>query len=461
MAKIAKHTFACNQCDTTYLRWQGQCTVCYAWNSITEILFNSTNSAVSQDQFSGYAGNNRVNKIQKLSEINIEDIPRFSTGFKELDRVLGGGIVPGSVILIGGNPGVGKSTLLMQTLYNITANMNTLYVTGEESLKQVALRAHRINLPIRDISILSETSIEKICIKALQKKIKLIIIDSIQVMHMTNLQSLPGSVTQIRESAAYLTRFAKTKDVAIIIVYHVTQNGSLAGPKMLEHCIDCSIMLNRDSDSSILTLRSHKNRFGAINELGLFTMTAHGLCEISNPSAIFLTSGEITSGSSVMVVWKGTRPLLVAIQALIDNSIIIENPRIVTVGLEKKNRLAILLAVLHRHGGLQIADKNLFINVVGGIKIHETSADLALMLAIISSMRDCPLPKDLVTFGEIGIAGEIRPVPSGPERIQEAFQHGFQRAIVPQENVPKKNTTDMQIFGVKKITDVLSILEKI
>lgn len=381
----------------------------------------ATPAAACNERFSGYAGESGVSRVQKLSDISLEALPRFSTGFNELDRVLG----------------AGKSTLLLQTLCKLAGEMKTLYVTGEESLLQVAMRAHRLGLPTADLNMLSETSIEQICLIASQEKPRLMVIDSIQVMHMADVQSSPGSVAQVRESAAYLTRFAKTQGVAIIMVGHVTKDGSLAGPKVLEHCIDCSIMLDGDSDSRFRTLRSHKNRFGAVNELGVFAMTEQGLREVSNPSAIFLSRGEeMTPGSSVMVVWEGTCPLLVEIQALVDHSMM-ANPRRVAVGLEQ-NRLAILLAVLHRHGGLQMADQDVFVNVVGGVKVSETSADLALMLAMVSSLRDRPLPKDLVVFGEVGLAGEIRPVPSGQERITEAAKHGFRRAIVPQANVPKK-----------------------
>lgn len=456
MAKVAKRAFVCNECGADYPRWQGQCSACQAWNSITEIRL----AAVSPhtERFTGYSGEVGISKIQKLSEINLEELPRFSTGFAEFDRVLGGGVVPGSAILIGGSPGAGKSTLLLQTLCKLSQQMNTLYVTGEESLQQVAMRAHRLGLPVTKMNMLSETSIEQICLIAEQEQPKLMVIDSIQVMHMADIQSSPGSVAQVRETAAYLTRFAKTKGVAIIMVGHVTKDGSLAGPKVLEHCIDCSVMLDGESDSRFRTLRSHKNRFGAVNELGVFAMTELGLREVSNPSAIFLSRGDgVSSGSSVMVVWEGTRPLLVEIQALVDHSML-SNPRRVAVGLEQ-NRLAILLAVLHRHGGLQMADQDVFVNVVGGIKVTETSADLALLLALVSSLRDRPLPDDLVVFGEVGLSGEIRPVPSGQERIAEAAKHGFKRAIIPFANAPKKPLLNMQVFGVKKLAEVLAIME--
>jgi DNA repair protein RadA/Sms len=456
VAKAAKRAFVCNECGADYPRWQGQCSACEAWNSITEIRLAAAANART-DRFSGYAGDGGISKVQKLSEISLAEVPRFSTGFIEFDRVLGGGIVPGSAILIGGNPGAGKSTLLLQTMCRLSEQMKTLYVTGEESLQQVAMRAHRLGLPTDKLHTLSETSIEQICLIAEQEQPRLMVIDSIQVMHMADIQSSPGSVAQVRETAAYLTRFAKTKGVAIIMVGHVTKDGSLAGPKVLEHCIDCSILLDGDADSRFRTLRSHKNRFGAVNELGVFAMTEQGLKEVSNPSAIFLSRGdEITSGSSVMVVWEGTRPLLVEIQALVDQSML-ANPRRVAVGLEQ-NRLALLLAVLHRHGGLQMSDQDVFVNVVGGVKVTETSADLALLLSLVSSLRDRPLPQDLVVFGEVGLAGEIRPVPNGQERISEAAKHGFKRAIVPHSNMPKKPIANMQVFGAKKLADALDIL---
>ncbi|MFC0178852.1 DNA repair protein RadA [Thorsellia kenyensis] len=454
MAKGTKRAFVCNDCGADYPRWQGQCTACHAWNTITEVRLASR-TAVSNHR-TGYAGLDGASKVQKLSEISLEALPRFSTGFNEFDRVLGGGVVPGSAILIGGNPGAGKSTLLLQTLVKLATRMKTLYVTGEESLQQVAMRANRLHLPADNLFMLSETSIEQICLHAEAENPSLMVIDSIQVMHMADIQSSPGSVSQVRETAAYLTRFAKTRGVAIIMVGHVTKDGSLAGPKVLEHCIDCSILLDGDGDSRFRTLRSHKNRFGAVNELGVFAMTEQGLREVSNPSAIFLSRGEeLTSGSSVMVVWEGTRPLLVEIQALVDHSLM-GNPRRVAVGLEQ-NRLAILLAVLHRHGGLLMGDQDVFVNVVGGVKVTETSADLALLMSLVSSFRNKPLPRDVVVFGEVGLAGEIRPVPSGQERIVEAAKHGFKRAIVPYGNLPKKPPSDMQVFGVKKLSDALTI----
>lgn len=457
MAKAPKTAYVCNDCGAEFSRWQGQCSACKAWNTISEVRLISASNSTKNDRFSGYAGETRA-KIQTLSEISLQETPRFTSGFKELDRVLGGGIVPGSAILIGGHPGAGKSTLLLQVMCGLAKNMTALYVTGEESLQQVAMRANRLNLPTDKLNMLSETSVEQICNLADQLKPQIIVVDSIQVMHLSDIQSSPGSVAQVRECASFLTRYAKTRQVAIIMVGHVTKDGTLAGPKVLEHAIDCSLLLEGEADSRFRTLRSHKNRFGAVNELGVFGMTEQGLREVKNPSAIFLSRGdEQTPGSSVMVLWEGTRPLLVEIQALVDHSML-ANPRRVAVGLEQ-NRLALLLAVLHRHGGLQMSDQDVFVNVVGGVKVGETGADLALLLALISSFRNRPLPQDLVVFGEVGLAGEIRPVTSGQERISEAAKHGFKRAIVPFANKPKSAVEDMEVFTVKKLADALAILD--
>ena len=458
MAKAPKTAYVCNDCGAEFSRWQGQCSACKAWNTISEVRLISA-SKPKNDRFSGYAGETQA-KIQTLSEISLQQTPRFSSGFNELDRVLGGGIVPGSAILIGGHPGAGKSTLLLQVMCGLAKNMTALYVTGEESLQQVAMRANRLGLPNDKLNMLSETSVEQICNLADQLKPQIIVIDSIQVMHLADIQSSPGSVAQVRECASFLTRYAKTRQAAIIMVGHVTKDGTLAGPKVLEHVIDCSLLLEGEADSRYRTLRSHKNRFGAVNELGVFGMTEQGLRAVNNPSAIFLSRGdEMTSGSSVMVLWEGTRPLLVEIQALADHSML-ANPRRVAVGLEQ-NRLALLLAVLHRHGGLQMADQDVFVNVVGGVKVSETGADLALLLALISSFRNQPLPQDLVIFGEVGLAGEIRPVPSGQERISEAAKHGFKRAIVPFGNKPKNALENMQVFTVKKLSDALAVLDNL
>ncbi|RUO78078.1 DNA repair protein RadA [Idiomarina seosinensis] len=455
MAKT-KSAYVCSDCGADFPRWLGQCTECKAWNTLSEIRLSNPKSHPRVAERSGFSGATQA-RVQTLNEVSLDELPRFSTSFKEFDRVLGGGVVPGSAILIGGSPGAGKSTLLLQTLCRLAENKKTLYVTGEESLQQVAMRAQRLNLPTDKLRMLAETSVETICQLADQEKPQVMVIDSIQVMHLSDLSSAPGSVSQVRETAAFLTRYAKQNGVAIIMVGHVTKDGSLAGPKVLEHCIDCSVMLDGSSDSRYRTLRGTKNRFGAVNELGVFAMTEGGLKEVSNPSAIFLQRGEEQgNGSVVMVVWEGTRPLLVEIQALVDYSAL-ANPRRVAVGLEP-TRLALLLAVLHRHGGLQISDQDVFVNVVGGVKVTETSADLALLLAIVSSFKGEPLARELIVFGEVGLAGEIRPVPNGLERLNEAAKHGFQRAIVPIANKPKQAPEGMSVIGVKNLQEALDAI---
>ncbi|HAS15389.1 MULTISPECIES: DNA repair protein RadA [Idiomarina] len=454
MAK-AKSAYVCNDCGADFPRWLGQCTECKAWNTLTEIRLTSKTTSNSSDR-RGFSGITDA-RVQTLNEVDLQEVPRFSSGFQEFDRVLGGGVVPGSAILIGGSPGAGKSTLLLQTLCKLAERMPALYVTGEESLQQVAMRAQRLNLPTDKLRMLSETSVESICQLADKEKPAIMVIDSIQVMHMADIQSAPGSVSQVREAAAFLTRYAKQKNVAIIMVGHVTKEGHLAGPKVLEHCIDCSVLLDGSSDSRYRTLRGTKNRFGAVNELGVFAMTGGGLKEVSNPSAIFLQRAEDQgNGSVVMVVWEGTRPLLVEIQALVDYSAL-ANPRRVAVGLEQ-TRLALLLAVLHRHGGLQVSDQDVFVNVVGGVKVSETSADLALLLAIVSSFKGEPLPRELIVFGEVGLAGEIRPVPNGLERLNEAAKHGFKKAIVPVGNAPKTSPKGMEVIGVKNLQQALDVM---
>jgi DNA repair protein RadA/Sms len=396
--------------------------------------------------------------VQNLSEINLESMPRLPTSIGELDRVLGGGLVPGSVVLIGGNPGAGKSTLLLQVMCLLSSlEKGGLYVTGEESLQQVGMRSQRLKLPQDNLKMLAETNVELICKAAQTIEPAFIVVDSIQVMHSVDVSSAPGSVSQVRESAAYLIQYAKQTNTVLFLVGHVTKEGNLAGPKVLEHMIDCFIMLEGGSDTKYRVLRGQKNRFGAANELGVFAMTELGLKEVKNPSAIFLSrADEESAGSLVMVLWEGTRPLLVEIQALVDETQL-GNPRRVTVGLDQ-NRLAMLLAVLHRHGGIYMADQDVFVNVVGGVKVLETSADLALILAVVSSFRDKALPRDLVVFGEIGLAGEIRPVPGGQERLAEAAKHGFTRAIVPKANTPKLPIPGIEVVGVAKIDQALEAL---
>ena len=451
----AKTVFVCNDCGADFPKWQGQCGECQAWNTLSEIRLSAPVTKVANTRVagrSGYAGT--VAAVQRLEDVAVVDLPRLASGFDELDRVLGGGLVPGSSILIGGHPGAGKSTLLLQALCQLAATHPALYVTGEESPEQIALRAKRLGLPTDQLQLMAETDIDAILASAESLKPMILVVDSIQVVHSETLASAPGSVSQVRDCAAQLTRYAKQTGTILILVGHVTKDGSLAGPKVLEHMIDCSILLEGDHDSRYRTLRGQKNRFGAVNELGIFAMTDTGIREVTNPSAIFLDRSEHTApGSTVVVVWEGTRPLLVEIQALVDDSVL-GNPRRVTVGFEQ-NRLAMLLAVLHRHGGIQVGDQDVFANVVGGVRVMETSADLALLLAVVSSLRNRPLPCDWVVFGEVGLSGEIRPVASGQERLAEAAKHGFKLAIVPKGNAPKKAIKGLKVIPVGRLSEAL------
>ncbi|MGM0704159.1 MAG: DNA repair protein RadA [Pseudomonadota bacterium] len=457
MAK-AKSAFVCTECGAEYRKWQGQCSSCQAWNTLSEVrLAPARPGAVAATPGrGGYAGS-LSREVVDLAHVDLSEVPRLSSTFAEFDRVLGGGLVPGSAVLLGGHPGAGKSTLLLQTAAKLAQAHRVLYVTGEESLSQVAMRAHRLQVPVTGLKMLAETSVETVLAVAERERPEILVIDSIQTMHLEDIASAPGGVAQVRESAAALTRFAKQSDTVLLLVGHVTKDGTLAGPKVLEHMIDASLLLEGGADSRFRTLRGQKNRFGAVNELGVFAMLEHGLKEVKNPSAIFLSrSEEQAPGSLVMVVWEGTRPLLVEVQALLDESAL-GNPRRVAVGLDA-NRLAMLLAVLHRHGGLFTGDQDVFLNVVGGVKVLETSADLAVLLAVVSSLQSRSLPRELVAFGEVGLSGEIRPVPSGQERIVEAAKHGFTRAIVPRANVPKRIPEGMEVVGVEKLADALEAM---
>ncbi len=449
MTKLHK-VYHCTNCGASSGKWAGRCPECREWNTIEETV----NNFVSGGEVSGYAG--VMAKIRPMAEVEVDHVQRLSTGLKEFDRVLGGGLVPGSVVLVGGDPGVGKSTALLQVCCNFK-QIKAIYVTGEESLQQIAMRARRLGLPDKDVLLMADTLVENICAAALQEKPQVMVIDSIQTMRLADLATAPGSVNQVRETTAYLTRFAKSTGIAIFLVGHVTKSGGLAGPRVLEHIIDVVCYLEGGNDSRFRIMRAIKNRYGAVNELGVFAMTETGLREISNPSAIFLSRlPETMAGSAVMVIWEGSRPLLVEIQALVDTSYA-DQPRRLSVGLET-NRLTMLLAVLHRHGNIASYNKDIFVNVVGGVKVVETGADLPLLLAIISSINDKPLANDLVIFGEIGLAGEIRPVSNGQERLREALKHGFKRAIVPQANVPKNGVPGMHIDGVRKLSEVLEII---
>jgi len=450
MANKSKKSYLCSACGALLGKWAGQCPQCHDWNCVEEAAPAQVASALREVGFSG-----TVAQVKRMAEVEVDQFPRIATGLSELDRVLGGGLVPGSVVLIGGDPGVGKSTALLQVCCALNG-VKAMYVSGEESLPQIAMRARRLGLPDRDLLLLAETQVEAICAVASQEKPAVMVIDSIQTMGVAGVESAPGSVSQVRESAAYLTRFAKSSGVAIFLVGHVTKSGGLAGPRVLEHIIDVVCYFEGGNDSRFRMMRAIKNRYGAVNELGVFAMTEGGLKEIKNPSAIFLSRGkEAMAGSAVMVVWEGSRPLLIEIQALIDTCYS-EHPRRLAVGLDQ-NRLTMLLAVLHRHGGVSTFDKDVFVNVVGGVKVEETGADLALVLAILSSLKDQPLANDLVVFGELGLAGEIRPVANGQERLREAAKHGFRRAIVPLANAPKAAISGMTIHGVQKLSEALQI----
>ena len=453
MAK-SKTVYVCGDCGADFAKWQGQCPECKEWNTLTRL---SVDSAASSARKKGFAG--QLESAQTLAEVSSEDQPRIGSGLAEFDRVLGGGLVPGSAVLIGGSPGAGKSTLLIQIMCELSQHYPALYITGEESLAQIAMRAKRLQLPLEKLQVMSQTNVEAICATWDELKPKLLVIDSIQVMHLDEVESAPGGVAQVRESASMLIQHAKKTGTILLIVGHVTKDGNIAGPRVLEHMIDCFIMLEGENDSRYRTLRGSKNRFGAVNELGIFAMTEKGLMEVSNPSAIFLSRGEEpTPGSIVMAVWEGTRPLLVEAQALVDESAL-GNPRRVAVGFEQ-NRLAMLLAILHRHGGLQVGDQDVFVNAVGGIRVAETSSDLALLLAIVSSFRNRALPSDMICFGEVGLSGESRPVPNGQERLREAAKHGFARAIVPKGNLPKQPISGMSVIGVGKLADALDAIER-
>ena len=452
-----KITYVCNACGAIYPKWTGQCSECNAWNSLIEEISITNNKSTHPRMQQGYAGE-QASQITNLIDVTLEQQTRWPTQLSELDRVLGGGLVPGSVVLLGGDPGIGKSTLLLQTLCHMSQEQHTLYVTGEESLAQVTSRARRLDLPADRLKLLTETCVERIINLIKQERPNVVVIDSIQTIYTELLPSTPGSVGQIRDSAAQLVQFAKQTGTAIFLVGHVTKEGHLAGPRVLEHMVDTILYFEGEQHQRYRVLRAVKNRFGAINELGVFAMTEKGLREVNNPSAIFLSryQAEI-AGSVVLATWEGSRPLLVEVQALVDQSYL-GNPRRVTVGLEQ-NRLAMLLAVLHRHGGVATHDQDVFVNVVGGMRVTETAADLALQLAVLSSLRSRSLPNHLIVFGEVGLAGEIRPVQNGHERLREAAKHGFKKAIVPKSNLGKTfSLPDMELIGVERLSEALEVV---
>lgn len=454
MAK-EKTSFTCTECGGTSPRWLGQCPHCEAWNTMVEVV--SGNTAPARNRFASLA---RASELTALADIEASDFERTPTGIDELDRVLGGGMVEGGVVLIGGDPGIGKSTLLLQALDGLQrANVPALYVTGEESGAQVALRSRRLGLDNSQVKVLAETQLEKILATIAAAQPAIAVIDSIQTIYSDQLTSAPGSVAQVRECAAHLTRAAKSGGPCVVLVGHVTKEGALAGPRVLEHMVDTVLYFEGDTHSSFRLVRAIKNRFGAVNEIGVFAMTEKGLKGVANPSAIFLSQhAEPVPGSCVLVTLEGTRPMLVEIQALVDSGG--PSPRRLSVGLDR-DRLAMLLAVLHRHAGVACMDQDVFVNAVGGVRISEPAADLAVMLAITSSLRGKALPKGFVAFGEVGLAGEVRPAPRGQERLREAAKLGFSVAVVPKANAPKKAGKDLEgltIHAVDRIEEALDVV---
>ena len=453
MAKAPKTMYSCTECGGTSPKWVGKCPHCGEWNTLQESLVAPESK---NTRFQSWAADST--QVQALSQVTAQEVPREATGINELDRVLGGGLVDGAVILLGGDPGIGKSTLLLQTIALMAKKRNVLYVSGEESAQQVALRSQRLGLNADGVHLLAEIRLEAIQAALKQHKPSVVVIDSIQTMYSDQITSAPGSVSQVRECAAQLTRMAKQMGIAMIFVGHVTKDGAIAGPRVLEHMVDTVLYFEGDQHSNYRMIRAIKNRFGAANELGVFAMTETGLKGVSNPSAIFLASyRDDVAGSCVLVTQEGSRPLLVEIQALVDDAHGF-TPKRLTVGLEQ-NRLAMLLAVLNRHAGIACFDQDVFLNAVGGVKISEPAADLAVILAMLSSFRNKPLPEKMVAFGEIGLSGEIRPVPRGQERLKETEKLGFKRAIVPKANLPRsdKEFPNLQIYGVNNLQEAVSL----
>lgn len=446
-----KTVYTCSECGGTNPKWLGRCPHCGAWNTLVEGVAESP--AAQKHRYQSLA---RTQPVATLSEIETGDVERTPTGQEELDRVLGGGIVEGGVVLIGGDPGIGKSTLLLQAADDLAARVPVLYVTGEESGAQVALRARRLGLDGSRVRVLAEINLEKIVATLEAEAPAFCVIDSIQTLYSEALTSAPGSVAQVRECAAQLTRHAKASGTAIVLVGHVTKEGALAGPRVLEHIVDTVLYFEGDTHSSFRLVRAIKNRFGAVNEIGVFAMTEKGLKGVANPSAIFLsTHGQPVPGSCVLVTLEGSRPLLVEIQALVDSGG--PSPRRLSVGLDR-DRLAMLLAVLHRHAGVAVLDQDVFVNAVGGVRIGEPAADLAVLLAIQSSLRGKPLPRGFIAFGEVGLAGEVRPAPRGQERLKEAAKLGFSVAVVPKANAPKKPVEGLTIHAVERIEEAIEAL---
>lgn len=447
MAK-SKSVYVCNECGAQSSKWVGQCPGCGAWNTLHESVVAPTPARGGVQLLTSPSA------VQTLARAPAQAVARLASGLEELDRVLGGGLVAGSVVLIGGDPGIGKSTLLLQALSAYSRTAGVLYVSGEESTEQIALRAQRLEIRGERLRLLTEIRLENILQSAQAERPQVMVVDSIQTLYTELLQSAPGSVAQVRECAAQLVRFAKQSGTALFLVGHVTKEGALAGPRVLEHMVDTVLYFEGDPGSQFRIVRAIKNRFGAVNEIGVFVMTETGLREVTNPSAMFLSrQADVVPGSAVLATQEGTRPLLVEVQALVDPSHL-GNPRRVCVGLDA-NRLALLLAVLHRHAGIATYDQDVFVNVVGGVRIGETAADLAVLAACVSSLRDRPLGRDLVIFGEVGLAGEVRPVARGEARLREAAKLGFRRALLPHANLPKKDVPGIELLGVRRLEEAL------
>ena len=457
MAK-AKTIYSCTECGASEPKWQGQCPSCMSWNTLVESIEESSSSTNRYaNKFEGLAASSQ---LQKISSIKAAEIERIPTGISEFDRVLGGGLVEGGVVLIGGDPGIGKSTLLLQVLCHLGKAAQAIYVSGEESPQQIAMRAKRLGLDASEVELLAEINLEKILATLQTHKPNIAVIDSIQTVYSEALQSAPGSVAQVRECSAQLTRLAKQLGITVILVGHVTKEGTLAGPRVLEHIVDTVLYFEGDQNSAFRLIRAFKNRFGAVNELGVFAMTEHGLREVANPSALFLSHHEgQVAGSCITVTMEGTRPLLIEIQALVDESHA-PSPKRLATGLEQ-NRLAMLLAVLNRHAGIPCFDQDVFINAVGGVKIAEPAVDLAVILSIVSSLKNKPLDNKLIVFGEVGLAGEVRPVQGGQMRLKEAAKLGFTKAIVPKANAPKAKIAGLEVIAVERLEQALNQLRNI
>lgn len=446
-----KSVYICTECGTSEPKWQGQCPACMAWNTLVEGVAETASTNRYANKFESLAA---TGQLQKLNDVEAADVERQPTGLAEFDRVLGGGLVEGGVILIGGDPGIGKSTLLLQVLCHLGKASQAIYVSGEESPQQIAMRAKRLGLDASQLDLLAEINLEKILTTLQANKPNIAVIDSIQTVYSEALQSAPGSVAQVRECSAQLTRLAKQLGITVILVGHVTKEGALAGPRVLEHIVDTVLYFEGDQNSTFRLIRAFKNRFGAVNELGVFAMTEKGLREVTNPSALFLSHHESqVAGSCITVTMEGTRPLLIEIQALVDESHA-PVPKRLCVGVEQ-NRLAMLLAVLHRHAGVACFDQDVFINAVGGVKITEPAVDLSILVSIVSSLKDKPLEAKLVVFGEVGLAGEVRPVQGGLVRLKEAAKLGFTKAIVPKANAPKTKIKGLEVFAVDRLDQAL------